>query len=297
MMPDDTVHAGPGVPLAGVISEAVRSRSRSHSHALRDCARSPSPGAVRRLRTSTRRLAAILDLAARLLPGGTLGRCRKRLRSLLRDLSALRDIDVVLSFVGSHAPPNLSLALYGPELAAARRRMAPGLRESLVSKRDPACAATAAYAANHIAGQDGAALAAALAGHLGSTLGRVSKARRHAAAGSPRRIHRLRIAFRRLRYAAEALGPALDGFTTDDLGEMNRLHSLLGRIQDLRVVGRGVERFGRSRNQVVRDELAPVIESVRLERADLIRAMGPAADSALSYWTGRPIIDHNEGPT
>jgi CHAD domain-containing protein len=279
--------------LAALLSAAVRLRSRAYVHSVRDCGARPSPEAVRRLRTATRRLWAVLGLAGRALPRSALRGCRRELKPRLRSLGSLRDIDIALAFINTRQPQNPSLDIHASALAARRRRAAGRARPDRVR---PA-ADIAAYAANHIAGQGQAALAAALAERLGRDVARVGAARRDARADDPASIHRLRIAFRRLRYAAEVLQPALAGFTGDDLDAMHRFHSLLGRVQDLRVIGRGIERFGRARSQVARDELAPVIESIRQERADLIRAMGPAADGALSYWTGRPVTDNSEGPT
>lgn len=290
-MNSNIIPISPDAALAGVLSAAVRSRSQACAHNARSCARDPSPESVRKLRTSTRRLVAILGLAARVLPRGALRRCRRKLKSRLRALGGLRDIDIARAFIGTHAPPNPSLDSYTSALASRRRKAAGRLGVFAGLDRDRPDADIAGYAANHIAGQEPARLAAALARHLDRALANVLKARRDARADDPSGLHRLRIAFRRLRYAAEVLHPVIDGFTRDQLDAMHRFHSLLGQIQDLRVIGRGIERFGRSRNQVVRDELAPVMGSIRQERADLIRSIEPIAENAFSYWTGPPIID------
>ncbi|MRR10242.1 hypothetical protein EG831_09265 [bacterium] len=68
---------------------------------------------------------------------------------------------------------------------------------------------------------------------------------------------------------------------------MHRCPALLGRLQDLRVARRSLRRFGRSRNPVVRAELAPALEAIAAERARLAPGIGTALDNALAYWHDR----------
>ncbi|MCU0606726.1 MAG: CHAD domain-containing protein [Candidatus Edwardsbacteria bacterium] len=273
-------------PLAAALPQALRALSRSCASARRDAAACPAAGNVRRLRTAARRLAAACALVRGLLPRGALRVPRRGLRRLLRSLGGLRDLDAALAWIEA-APPDPSLGLCAADLAARRRRQAARLKCRMARGSGPDPGGATGFAANHLAGLGDDELSQGLARELGRLLARVARARERAASGDPGRRHRLRIAFRRLRYAAEVLGPALEAFTDADLEAMHRCHALLGRLQDLRVARRAVARFGRSRNPVVRAELAPVLEAIDAERARLLPGIAPALDSALAYWQVR----------
>ncbi|MDI6740930.1 MAG: CHAD domain-containing protein [Candidatus Edwardsbacteria bacterium] len=258
--------------------------------------RTTAPEAVRRLRTSIRRLNSIIDLAVLIIPGSALFKRRQDLKSRLRALSPVRDIDITLKFINAYAPPNPSLAMCGAELSVERRRLAAAARRELGDSRNQALLKAIAYAGNFVAGQDQAGLAAKFLEFLNRALARIIKAMSRVRQSDLGSVHRLRIAFKRLRYAAEILHPALRDFTKAHLEAMRRFHSLMGQIQDLSVIESGIRRFAARRNPVVSAELAPVIEAIRRERAHLLYRLPQMADNSLSYWIGRSNSD-NAGET
>jgi CHAD domain-containing protein len=239
---------------------------------------------VRRLRTSIRRLVSLIDAAQAVAPRRALAVQRRDLKTQLRSLSALRDIDVTRRFIASGAQDNPSLVLLDQELRSRRAAVAARANQALAGFDQKSLHAILDYTSNHLRGQPGERDTSGFIGFLDDTLSGILKARARASSIDLGSIHRLRIAFKKLRYISEALPSLFAGFSKNELDAMHRFHSLMGQIQDLTVIGAGIRSFGGSRNQVVRTELRPVIESIGTQRSRLVADLEPAADQALDYW-------------
>ena len=239
---------------------------------------------MRRLRTSIRRLVSLIDAAQAVAPRRALAAQRRRLQAQLRSLGVLRDADITRSFIVERQKDNPSLALFAEELRARRGALAARAAAGLAAFDQQPLEKTLSYAADHLRGQTQERAAARFTGFLGGTLSGILRARARSSPDDLGSIHRLRIAFKKLRYAAEALNALLADFSRNDLEAMHGFHSLMGQIQDLSVIAAGIERFGGSRNRVVRDELRPVVREIREEQRVLIETLDQAAEQALDYW-------------
>jgi CHAD domain-containing protein len=62
-------------------------------------------------------------------------------------------------------------------------------------------------------------------------------------AADPKTIHRVRIAFKRFRYMVEALAPLLPAVTDKHLQAMRTYHTMMGEVQDMRVLLAALEEF------------------------------------------------------
>jgi len=277
--------AGPGLPLS--LSRALRARAAAYGRWLGRCRSRAAAEDVRRLRTTLRRLLSLLDAAQSVAPRRSLPRIRRRLRAQLRSLGPLRDIDIARASLDAAGQANPSLDLYTAWLAARRPKLAAAARRDL-SALDPApLLAALRYFADNLAGVPPQACVRGVRLFLAAALAKAIKAWERTAPGDFRASHRLRITCKRLRYAAEWLGPSLPGFSPHDLDAMHRLHSLAGKIQDMGVTAAGLAGFGAARNATVLAELRPVLASLDAERSSLISGLGPAAARALEYWMKR----------
>ena len=239
---------------------------------------------MRRLRTAIRRLVSLIDAAQAVAPRRALAAQRHRLKAQLRSLSALRDSDITRRFINLYSPDNPSLALLDQELRSRRATIAGQVRQSLVAFDPKPLRNSVAYTSNHLLGQTGERVKSGFIGFLDDTLSGILQARARASSNDLGSIHRLRIAFKKIRYVVEGLRPVFADLKADQVDAMHRFHALLGQIQDVTVIASGIRSFGESRNQVVRNELKPVLESLIAQRSKLVADLEPAADQALDYW-------------
>jgi CHAD domain-containing protein len=211
---------------------------------LRAASRDPGEETVHDLRVAVRRLLAWHALAAALsgtppspapLPGA--------LARLMRPLGRLRDAHVkarrLLAFAPEADPVAWRYALSlsveiercEAEVGKALRAARPSAFRAAFDALDPSTLATGALA--------GPALA-----ELGAREGEVVlQAGEYAADPGPRRLHVLRLAFKRYRYTAEALSALLPGLTPDAGGRLHDFQTLLGDIHDFDVLLAEVGRF------------------------------------------------------
>lgn len=243
-------------------------------------ARAGDPRAVHRVRVAARRLRlGLLFLAAR-PTGRRVRRAERSLKRVLRGSSRGRDGQVALALLSAllkhpdAAERRLLARLRGArqrsrhalssdlalrELRRLRRRLRRVARAGVVD-RERACRRLDAWVASRSQelSEDIATLGARLA---------------------PRRLHAVRIACRRLRYAGEVLG-ALTGRQFVAVGALTALQECLGGVQDAQVVVRWLRR---------QSQRAPAASGARaaLRRA-LVRARNAARAEHERYLHSQP---------
>ncbi|HEY3816762.1 MAG TPA: CHAD domain-containing protein [Polyangiaceae bacterium] len=236
--------------------------------------------AVHDLRVALRRTRTVLEVGRRVLGRFHADEVRRAMRALMRATGDLRDEEVFLELVASIAPPDAG----PPDVQAwvdARRRRERHLRGEL---------ARLLHSGELDRGR--ALLDALLAFRVDPAHDRrvtkfarraVDRARRKvdrrsdAQPDDPDALHRLRIAYKRLRYTVETLADSLP----DDLAALaqpaSRLQSRLGDLHDVDIaVGR--VRRARTLSSASRAELLAGLASVRDVRlAAYLRELGAAA--------------------
>jgi CHAD domain-containing protein len=241
-----TTHAT--TPIAAVLADAL---VRQHRALLRrvPAALSGRVSAVHRARVSSRRLREVLAVVAARL-GRDAARVRRDVRRLTRALGPVREIDVALGELDRTArredwPPET--------ISAIRRRL-----ERELERRRATLAQRAARYPRASLGDRCRSLAetlardgteatwwTALAAHVVRRADRVRSTA--AACGTlygPDRLHALRIAVKKLRYAVE-LVPATPGFDRKDaLALLKRAQTRFGRLHDVQVLLAEVHAMG-----------------------------------------------------
>ena len=198
----------------------------------------------------------------------------RRLRAITRALGGVREIDVSLAALGEEARAAQADAV---ALDAVRARLQ-GMRQD---RRGPMLAAIAAIDVPKLVGRVRrmAGLAADPAheavwrGRLAARLTRRAEALAEAVrdAGAlyvPERLHRARIAAKKLRYTLELAGEAGATGTRPLLRNLKRTQDTLGRLHDLQVLGRHVAALeaGSGAAHVVSTEaLAPLARALDAE--------------------------------
>jgi len=213
--------------------ESLSDRWNAYRRKLRSCRLVFSEEAVHDVRVATRRLLAVLDIARTLEPHRRIQRVRRALKKQLDDLDDLHDIQVILvktaetietlpelrplqvflekrveqllgsaaMRVGATRPSDLK-----KRMKKIRRALKKDIRDPSVSARLLRVVDTAYSATMTAYGQmDASALAS---------------------------IHRLRIAFRKVRYTIEIIHPLVPAFPEGHFIRMREYQSMMGDIRD-----------------------------------------------------------------
>jgi CHAD domain-containing protein len=259
-------------------------------------------GAVHRVRVASRRLREALVVAAAAQAPGSAARLRREVRRLTRDFGPVREIDVVAEEFERVAPRHLWSR---DRVAAVRRRL-----ERERERRRAACAVRVGEIDDEALERRVEAVAAAiraraadpqwwrgLAAHVISRADAVTGALAECGTlYAPERLHRLRIAIKKLRYAVEclcedarpsvrraarALADAQDRF-----GRLHDVQMLAAEVQAMAGAGRTaltagfiemadvLDRDCRQRHAALLTDLPSLKERVLALRADLAARLG-----------------------
>jgi len=263
---------------ARVVATSVRSHWQSTGAALEKFREHGDGSGVHDLRVGLRRLIAALELASA-LDAEASRRVQHELKALLSALSPLRDLQVQEKTLERLGPAEPRLAEVAHELSRRRKRAARTLTE--VAGEFPAarCAEALARCAEKLEREPTTPSAARLL-TLAAVAGRYAKfdRRRRAIAGTDRHaLHRVRVAFKRYRYAVEIASPLLPKSTQGMVESMKRFQDELGAVQDASVL---METLSRSR--LPKRLRLPVLERLERERAQLIERARGALQAQLS---------------
>ncbi len=198
-------------------------------------------------RVATRRLREILPLCACEVPRGLANRARRRLRRVGRALGGVREIDVSISMVAElvrkeRVEPETGERLQrhlADEREERRERMLDQLSSVNTRKLERDLADVARVLAMR---QQTDAWAKMLAVRLESRAQRV----REAVADSGAlyisdRVHRVRIAAKKLRYGLELAGDTGEARTKSSVREVKSIQEVLGRLHDLEVLAHMIQ--------------------------------------------------------
>ena len=227
--------------FAATLADAVAARTEAFAEAI-DRARQGDAASVHRARTTSRRLRELLPVAAVARPDVGAARARREVRRLTRALGAVREFDVSLAELESAADRRpwhpAAVAAIARHIAAERDR---GFRklQSKLSEVDSVELIGRLQAVAEGVRSDPMPLLAERA--LARRLRRRATRLRAAidAAGTvyvPARLHKVRIAAKKLRYGLEVAHDAAGLPVGALLAALKRAQDLLGQLHDLQVL-------------------------------------------------------------
>jgi len=230
--------------LAGHLGEAVRLLRRRLRKRLERVRRDPDPERVHQLRVETRRALALVDLVR---AAGLTRKTRKLRKALKRQLDAfdeVRDLHIcrqrlreVANAPGEVEPLATLWAKREEKMARSVARRLSGLSLKEGEKRLKKLEKVLGRAAR-AEGEE--PVRGAVVGVLEPLFAEVQ--RRSRLVRTPAGVHRLRVAFKKYRYACEMLRPFLPGLSDAVLAAMREFHGLMGDLQDHAVLRGAVRR-------------------------------------------------------
>jgi CHAD domain-containing protein len=220
---------------------ALDERWRRYRKAFDRCRKKFSEDSVHQLRVETRRLIALLDLLHPLIKQKDLEAVRRGLKKFFRRFARLRDTQVQLAFVEQRRRRFPEVRQFAKALARLEKRLVRKLDRMVrhtgrkrISKLMRALHDGLDKALNQLArptqGQN------VVSKQARKAFDRVVMLRQRIDPTRPLTIHRARVAFKHFRYLVELLQPLLPGVSLRCLQEMHDYQTLMGEIQDLKVL-------------------------------------------------------------
>lgn len=261
--------------LATHLTESVGFARRCYRKRLARCQKKFTEKAVHDLRTETRRMLALLDLLEALHFEGSLKKLRKTFKKRLDCFDDLRDTHVQLVLLKPMWKKFPEAAELKRHLCQCEKRLVAELSKEIqtmksgkLNRRLKDIEKALRQCAKNPPKERSTALAQML---LGGSFRRVVILRRQIKRNKPATIHKMRVAFKRLRYTAELLQPFLPHFTPERITRMKQFQSAAGDIQDVAVL------LARLAREVKKGELKA--DGIKNLRGELLQQERQAIDS------------------
>jgi len=268
-----------------LLLEALDDRWRNYRMELKRCRAEFSNEAVHNLRVATRRMLALIQLLNSISPRPRLRKLMRAFKDQLDEFDNLRDTQVILDEVSKliHELPQLNdfqkhLQFAEEKLLRKLRKEIKQLESSEISKRiRKTHVAIEAETNNDLSSQlmqvvDDVYLITQ------QRLGWVDLTRSAT-------IHRMRIAFKALRYMIEIVHPLLNDFPIENLKRMNGYQSLMGEIQDAEVFAQKLADFSEHASFV---DLEPARRYCERRHAVAISAYVAEQNQLATFWRSAP---------
>lgn len=283
--------AGEAAGVCTLLSHALEDRRQIFLRQLARARRRATEPAIHDLRVALRRLIAALDLAAVVVPGTGIRKVRRSLRSSLKQFNTLRDVHIALLAMRgmrSVAPPVRS---YSASLRVRERSLlrecAGTLRSMDVRDLDRELARIQQTLLT--LGTDrrlDVLTGAMIKGNFARTVARALVLERAVTAADASSVHRLRVAFKRVRYASEILAPLLPWITRPRRKWMQAYQTMMGEVQDCEVMLAGVRRFAARPSIRNRISVLPLQEMLARRKRERIDAFMQHAAELEKFWEG-----------
>ena len=253
---------------------------------LKRCRDEFSQKAVHDLRTSIRRLLAILDVAAFVTSTSKTEKLSDRLKDQLDGFSDLRDIQVMLDTVSEDVNRFPEL---GPFQAYLKKREKREQRtdEKHIQTIQPAGIKKRLLKIEKDVEDlspdelDGKLPQAVDEAYL-TVLQRYSEIDPNQLAS----IHHLRVAFKKFRYMVEAIQPCLPDFPEAQLQRMHAYQTQMGTIHDGQVLLETLEKFAENGSS---DDAGPVRRFYEQILADKVSEYLKTKEDVLNFWRANPL--------
>lgn len=243
---------------------------------------------VHQARVATRRLREALPVLRSSVNGRALGQVRRQVRRMTRALGPVRELDVALAHLDELGARSIvsTRALARVRQSLARERL--DRRREMLAAITPGKVEKLSQRLGHVSSgaelsQSSAAVSEA-ARQVGKRATRLDAAvQRAGGLYLPDRLHVVRIATKKLRYAMEIERELKRSRATARISQLKRLQDLLGRMHDFEILI--------DRTRQVQAELASTNRKLTTELDSLIRALeSECRQEHATYMRRRPSI-------
>ena len=272
-----------------LLSQALEERRQQFFRQLARMRRRPTEPAIHDFRVALRRLIAALDLAGAVNSGCRITGVRRILRKGLKQFNALRDVHIGLLAMKGLSRTAPAVRSYVGSLRSRERvllgRCMTYLRSMDVQEIERECAVVqqGLLVMSTEPAFDAAASPIAM-GFLAEAFAKALHLKRAVTAADPASVHRLRVAFKKVRYAAEILAPLLPWMTRTRRKWMQSYQTLMGDVQDVEVMIAGVGRFAARQSMRNRVSVLPLQQELARQKRERVEAFMRRAGELEGFW-------------
>lgn len=275
------------LPVNRFLLEALDLRWKNYRAELKRCRADFSNEAVHDLRSSSRRMLAMIQLLNSVSPRPRLQKLNRAFKDQLDEFDDLRDTQVILAEISETLQELPQLQEFQEYLQGVEQSLLKTLRKKLkvidlfdVSKRIRRIRESLKAESN--LGDDLAkkTLQAVDDAFL------ITKQRQHwINPAQATTIHRVRLAFKTFRYMAEIVHPLLQDFPAENLKRMHDYQSLMGEIQDTEVI---MQTLADAPGHVTSFDPEPVRRYYERCHAEAIAAYMGSVNQLDTFWRAAP---------
>ena len=262
-----------------LLIHAIDSLWEKYQKRLTDCRHEASEETIHKLRTSTRRLLASIELLQALAPLHELRKLRKALKGELDSLDDLRDTQVMLLEIGAKVETLPQLTLFLDHLKRNEQQLmaqTPAIIEAIESKNLQQLIKKAHHHLLNAFGKTN--LKPKILAIVDDTYHTAIERYQQIDIAQPATIHRTRIGVKKFRYMLEAGQHLLPSLPNNHLKQLHAYLTSMGEIQDSSVLILNLKNF-------FVDEVPPPIQSYYQHRHSVIlSAYMSRRDEILQFW-------------
>ena len=271
---------------ASFLPEVMTEAWDHYESALSDAQRDLNAESIHDLRVAIRRLGATFDFARLFLPKKNALKTGNGLRRLRKRLGPSRDIQVQLRLVAGLVDDFPVVAKFQKDLVKREKRMLATVRRSIKPE--------AAFLRKHFAKSlrktrdlgslfTADEMKAAVVGLIDIAYLKAVERSRRVDPEDASGIHELRIAFKRFRYAAEAMHTVLQILSNDQLATMRLIQRRLGDIHDMGLLIETLNKWTK-RHPKRRNDVETVLDALNQKREKCIKGSLATVDHIGTFW-------------
>lgn len=216
-----------------ILIEAFDARWAKFRAELKLCREEFSEEAVHDLRVASRRLLAFFDLLRSVMLHKRIQKIRRALKDQLDDLDDLRDTQVLLADISEALHELPDLEFFKIQLQAEEKKLLKHARKEIKSRDFDRLESRMRKTREMLLGLPDETLARQLLSAGDEVYARMLAAHTTMSPENIPGIHKLRIAFKRFRYAVEVIHPLISTYPEGHLKRMHDYQSKMGDIQDM----------------------------------------------------------------
>ena len=268
-----------------LLLEALEQRWKNYRAELKRCRVEFSNEAVHDLRVATRRILALIQLLNSISPRPRLLKLTRAFKDQLDEFDDLRDTQVILAEISEVVHELPQLHEFQKHLQFTEEKLLRNLRKKIKQLESSEVTKRIRKTHEAIAAETHSDLKLQLFQAIDDVylitkqrLGWVDLTRSAT-------IHRVRIAFKSLRYMIEIVHPMLNDFPIENLKRMNDYQSLMGEIQDAEVFAQTLADYSEHASF---SDPEPVRQYYERRHAEAISAYANAMNQIDTFWRSAP---------
>ena len=268
-----------------LLLEALEQRWKNYRAELKRCRAEFSNEAVHDLRVATRRMLALIQLLNSISPRPRLQKLTRAFKDQLDEFDDLRDTQVILAEISEVLQELPQLHEFQKHLQFTEEKLLRNLRKKIKQLESSEVTKRIRKTHEAIEAEKNSDLKSQVMQAVDDVY--LITKQRHGWVDATRSatIHRVRIAFKSLRYMIEIVQPWLHDFPVENFKRMNDYQSLMGEIQDAEVFAQTLADFSEHASF---SDLEPVRRYYERRHAEAISVYIEAMNQINTFWRSAP---------